>query len=40
VPVRTKANLHAAANEYMPFIAANRDRVRASFQDPIIKYAA
>ena len=40
VPVRTKAKLRAAANEHMQFIAANRDRVRAYFQDPIVKYAA
>jgi len=40
VPVRTKAKLRAAADEHMQFIAANRDRVRAYFQDPIVKYAA
>lgn len=40
VPVRTKAKLRAAANEHMPFIAANPDRVRSYFQDPIVKYAA
>ena len=40
VPVRTKAKLRAAADEHMRFIAANRDRVRAYFQDPIVKYAA
>jgi len=39
VPVRTKAKLRAAADEHMQFIAANRDRVRAYFQDPIVKYA-
>jgi hypothetical protein len=40
VPVRTKARLRAAADEHMQFIATNRDRVRAYFQDPIVKYAA
>ena len=40
VPVRTKAKLRAAADDHMQFIAANRDRVRAYFQDPIVKYAA
>ena len=41
VPVRTKAKLRAAAaDEHMQFIATNRDRVRAYFQDPIVKYAA
>jgi transposase len=40
VPVRTKAKLRAAADEHMQFIAANRDRVRSYFQDPIVKYAA
>ena len=40
VPVRTKAKLRAAADEHMQFIAANRDRVRGYFQDPIVKYAA
>jgi transposase len=40
VPVRTKAKLHAAANEHMQFIQANPKRVRAYFQDPIVKYAA
>ena len=40
VPVRTKARLRAAATEHMQFIAANEDRVRAYFQDPIVKYAA
>ncbi|MBK6868173.1 MAG: IS630 family transposase [Burkholderiales bacterium] len=40
VPVRTKAKLHAAANEHMQSIATNRDRVRAYFQDPIVRYAA
>lgn len=40
VPVRTKAKLRAAADEHMQFIATNRDRVRAYFQDPVVKYAA
>ena len=40
VPVRTKVKLRAAADEHMRFIAANEDRVRAYFQDPIVKYAA
>lgn len=40
VPVRTKAKLRAAADEHMQFIAANRDRIRSCFQDPIVKYAA
>lgn len=40
VPVRTKAKLHAAASEHMAFIEANPERVRAYFQDPIVKYAA
>jgi transposase len=39
VPVRTKAKLRAAADEHMQFIAANRERVRAYFQDPIVNYA-
>ena len=40
VPVRTKTRLRAAANDHMQFIAANRDRVRSYFQDPVVKYAA
>ena len=40
VAVRTKAKLHAAASEHMAFIEANPERVRAYFQDPIVKYAA
>lgn len=40
VPVRTRAKLRAAADEHMQFIAANRKRVRAYSQDPIVKYAA
>jgi hypothetical protein len=38
--VNAKAKLRAAADEHMQFIAANRDRVRAYFQDPIVRYAA
>ncbi len=40
VPVRTKAKLRTAADEHLQFIAANRDRVRACFQDLIVKSAA
>jgi hypothetical protein len=40
VPVRTQAKPRAAAAEPMQFIAASRNRVRACFQDPIVKYAA
>ena len=40
VPVRTKAKLRAAADEHMQFVATNRERVRAYFQDPLVKYAA
>ena len=40
VPMRTKAKLRAAADEHMQFVAANRDRVKSYFQDPIVKYAA
>lgn len=40
VPVRTKAKLHAAANEHMAFIAAHPERVRSYFQDPLVRYAA
>ncbi|TSE31409.1 DDE superfamily endonuclease [Tepidimonas thermarum] len=40
VPVRTKARLRAAANEHVPCIAANPDRVPSYFQDPIVTYAA
>lgn len=39
VPVRTKAKLRTAADEHMHFVAADRDRVRAYFQDPIVRYA-
>ncbi|CUA99143.1 IS630 family transposase [Thiomonas bhubaneswarensis] len=40
VPVRTKAKLHAAANEHMAFVAAHPERVRSYFQDPFVRYAA
>jgi transposase len=40
VAVRTKARLRAAADEHMRFIAANCQRVRNYFQDPIVNYAA
>lgn len=40
VAVRTKDKLQAAVQEHMQFIAANQERVRAYFQDPIVKYAA
>ncbi len=40
VPARTKAKLHAAANEHMAFIEANPDRVKSYFQDPYVQYAA
>jgi transposase len=40
VPVRTKAKLRAAGDEDMQLTAANRDRMRSYFQDPIVKYAA
>ena len=40
VPVRTKDKLHAAASEHIAFIQTNPERVRAYFQDPLVKYAA
>jgi transposase len=40
VPVRTKAKLRAAAEQHMQFIEANPQRVRAYFQDPVVRYAA
>lgn len=40
VPVRTKARLRAAAEQHMHFIQANPQRVRAYFQDPVVRYAA
>jgi transposase len=40
VPVRTKSKLRAAAEQHMQFIEANPQRVRAYFQDPVVRYAA
>lgn len=40
VPVRTKAESRAAADEHMRFTAADRDRVRSHLRDPIVKHAA
>lgn len=40
VPARTKAKLHAVADEHMKELAAQPERVRAYFRDPRIKYAA
>jgi hypothetical protein len=40
LPLQMAEESRAAADEHMQFIAANRDRVRAYFQDPIVKYAA
>ena len=40
VPVRTKTKLRAAAEQHMQFIEANPQRVRAYFQDPVVRYAA
>ena len=40
VPVRTKAKLHAVANDHMTFIETNPERVKSYFQDPRVKYAA
>lgn len=40
VPVRTKPKLRAAAEAHMRFIEANPQRVRAYFQDPLVRYAA
>lgn len=40
LPVRTKAKLRAAADEHMPFIAADDDRAGSCLQGPIVKYAA
>jgi hypothetical protein len=39
-PLQLAEESRAAADEHMQFIAANRDRVRAYFQDLIVKYAA
>lgn len=41
VPVRTKAKLHAAANDHMNFIAANAHRIRLTSRPRLsVKYAA
>jgi transposase len=40
VPVRTKSNLKAAAENHMITIGTAPERVRAYFQDPRVKYAA
>ena len=39
-PVRTKAKLREAANEHMMQLKQSPERVRAYFQDPVVKYAA
>ncbi len=39
-PVRTKAKLREAANEHMTLLEQSPERVRAYFQDPVVKYAA
>jgi hypothetical protein len=40
VPARTRPKLRAAAEQHMQFIEANPQRVRASFQAPVVRYAA
>ena len=40
VPVRTKANLHAAASEQMAMLEQSPERVTACFQDQRVRYAA
>ena len=40
VPVRTKEKLRAAANDHMLLIERSPERVKAYFQDPLVKYAA
>lgn len=40
VPVRTKAKLRQAANEYMAMLEQSPERVMSFFQDPKVKYAA
>ena len=40
LPVCTTAELHAAADEHMQFIAVDGDRLRSDFRDPLVKYAA
>ena len=39
-PVRTKVALREAANEHMSMLENSPERVRAFFQDPVVKYAA
>lgn len=40
VPIRTKAKLHAAAEQHMRVVASEPARVKAYFQDARVKYAA
>jgi len=40
VPARTKTKLRAAAEQHTQFIETNPQRVRACFQDPLVRYAA
>jgi transposase len=40
VPVRSKAKLRDATNEYMTFLENSPGRVQSYFQDPKVKYAA
>jgi transposase len=40
VPVKTKTKLQAAATAHMEKLCANVERVKAFFQDPIVRYAA
>jgi transposase len=40
VPARSKAKLHAATEEHMAVIGSEPERVKASFRDPYVKYAA
>lgn len=40
VPVRTKTKLQAATEDHMTTIANQPERVKAYFQDPLVKYAA
>lgn len=40
ISARTKVKLHAAASQRMQLIQANPQRVRAYFQDLIVRYAA
>ncbi len=39
-PARSKAKLREAANEHMNTLENSPERVRAYFQDPVVKYAA